>query len=306
MMRRILIAGLGALGLAFLFVKFGPLEVRRKAVAVRAWMLEDTAGCSFAACLSEIGPALSDSMERIRRQSSLVRTDGIYELWATPLGEFWSPRGNSLFFDLAEQSIDIYSEGAEVRPGDVVLDCGANIGTFTRQALNKGAAKVIAFDIDPRNLESLRRTFAREIEGGRVVVVSKGVWDREDVLEANFYDNTNLNSVAMRERTETAQKPLRAAVPLARIDTVVQELGLATVDFIKMDVEGAEPKALAGARETIRRFRPRLSIATENEPGDVFDVPRIVRTFGLSYKELPGACRRVRAGVMRPEVYFFY
>jgi FkbM family methyltransferase len=231
--------------------------------------------------------------------------DGLQH-WITPAGNFWSPRGNALFFDLAEQSADLYeSPGAGVRHGDVVLDCGANVGTFTRTALLAGASKVIAFDIDPRNLECLRRNFAPEIQAGRVAVVEKGVWNAEASMKAKFYTNTNLNTITMANRVETAEQPLVKDVPLTAIDTVVKELGLARVDFIKMDVEGAELKALEGAAGTIRTYRPRLSIATENEPEDVHAIPQWVNRLGLNYQTRLGSCRRIRPWMIRPEVAVF-
>jgi FkbM family methyltransferase len=48
-----------------------------------------------------------------------------------------------------------------VRAGDVVLDCGAGIGLFARQALKRGARTVIAIEPVPENLECLRRNLSR-------------------------------------------------------------------------------------------------------------------------------------------------
>jgi FkbM family methyltransferase len=45
------------------------------------------------------------------------------------------------------------------------------------------------------------------------------------------------------------------------IDDFVQRFSLPRVDFIKMDIEGAESRALTGAADIIRRFRPRLAIS---------------------------------------------
>jgi len=52
-------------------------------------------------------------------------------------------------------------------------------------------------------------------------------------------------------------------VPLTCIDNVVQELGRSRVDFFKLDIEGAESKALAEASKVLADFRPRVAIATE-------------------------------------------
>src|ERR1035437_6021361 len=120
----------------------------------------------------------------MQERSHKVGEDGKYQLWSTPQGEFWylGPLTSLDAFVLAEEQFDIYRT-ARIKPGSIVLDCGANIGTFTRRALNRGAAKVVAIEINPESGESLRRTFAKEIREGRGIVYAKGVWDKETELE---------------------------------------------------------------------------------------------------------------------------
>jgi hypothetical protein len=92
-------------------------------------------------------------------------------------------------------------------------------------------------------------------------------------------------------------------VPLTTIDKQVAELGLARVDFIKMDIEGAESNALAGARDTISRFKPRMAITAEHKPGDEIDIPRAVRAIRTDYQMECGPCletgNRIRADILK-------
>jgi len=282
----------------------GPLQ--NVATRIFIWATGNGGGCTFAQCFNEIGNALLEEAMNIKAQSTLRTTNQELEEWDTPYGRFWNPKGNALFFDLAEQSFDVYqSKQGGIRPGDIVLDCGANVGTFTRTALIQGASLVVAFDIDPRNIKSLNATFSKEIAAGTVIVVPQGVWHQEDTMEAKFYSNTNLNTITMATRLETNEKPEIVRVPLTKIDTVVEPLGLPRIDYIKMDVEGAEAAALRGARATITQFHPRMSIAVENEPEDIDTIPALVRSFGVSYSETPGAWRRIRPWVIRPEAITF-
>ena len=114
-------------------------------------------------------------------RSQKLRDDGKYQVWSTPQGEFryTGPMSSQDAFVLAEEELDIYRT-YRIKPGFVVLDCGANIGTFTRRALNRGAAKVVAIEIGAEAQEGLRRTFANEIRDGRVIVYPKGVWDKRE------------------------------------------------------------------------------------------------------------------------------
>jgi FkbM family methyltransferase len=306
MLKKVLIGGV-ALGIVGAVVMAVP-ALRGPVIKTVIWATGNGGGCSLQQCLDEIDWKLSILADGLLAKSSLLEKNTGLEHWRTPYGDFWTPPENALFFNLAEQEVDVYNskeQGGGVRPGNIVLDCGANVGTFTRIALNLGASKVVAFDIDPRNVASLRKTFAPEIEQGRVVVVPEGVWDHKDTLQAKFYRNGNLNTVVMEERPETDEVPEVVSVPLTTIDAVVKELDLPRVDFIKMDVEGAEPNALRGARETISKFKPVMSIATENQAEDMDVIRKLLRGEGWSYSETNGPFRRIRKTVIRPESILF-
>src|SRR5947209_8241482 len=121
----------------------------------------------------------------VKAMVKLDHDDAGFDRWQTPKGTYWIPSGDHfvLPFNLAEEELKIYGAGEQdVHTGDTVLDCGANVGVFTREALKHGAAKVIAIEPAPENLEALRRNFKDEIAAGRVVIYPKGVWDKDDVL----------------------------------------------------------------------------------------------------------------------------
>jgi len=72
-------------------------------------------------------------------------------------------------------------------------------------------------------------------------------------------------------------------VPIVPLDEVVSNLNL-PISFLKADVEGSERELLLGARETIRRSKPRLSICTYHLPDDWREIPRMVRSFRMGYR----------------------
>jgi FkbM family methyltransferase len=224
-------------------------------------------------------PALAVDLEegdRIAEESDVVKSEPGFDLVKTRYGTYWVPTDNASALGgvLAEEQRDPYSfMSCRVREKDVVLDCGANVGVFTRRALNHGARLVVAIEPGPDNVECLRRNFASEIAAGRVVVYPKGVWDKDSWLELWGQGGGSAGySVVMKETPDSRH----IRVPLTTIDKLVAELKLDRVDFIKMDVEGAESQALTGAAETLRRFHPRMAISVEHFGGDVDALPKVV------------------------------
>jgi FkbM family methyltransferase len=154
--------------------------------------------------------------------------------------------------------------------------------------------------------KGLRRSFAAEIEKGQVIIYPKGVWHREEELKFFVYGNSALDSFVMPERIEEHSKPREVRMPVTAIDLIVTELKLDRVDFIKMDIEGAERHAMNGAQTTLAKFHPRMSIALENLPDDQYVVPPLVHKAWTGYRQEFGRCTLARNGLIQPDVMFFY
>jgi FkbM family methyltransferase len=268
-------------------------------------------GCPSIAAPSPGGRSarLKSTWKQLEESSSQVeQSPGGLVKWRTPVGDFWSPRESAALFVLAEQLVRDYGDAEyRVRQGDIVLDCGANIGTFTWEALSAGASTVVCIEPVPENVECIERNFRTEIAEGRVLVVPKGVWHRQDTLEMYLYDNSVLDSFVLKSRPEEADTtPRRVQLPLTTIDQIVDELALPRVDFIKMDVEGAERNALRGAQSTLRKHRPRMSISVENLEDDYLVIPELVTEFADDYHYTCGPCKRAGLFQIRPLILYFY
>ena len=247
--------------------------------------------CSLAATWRALGAnqRLWDRIDEIAGDTELVETspDG-FELVSAGERRFWVPRGSGAGIAemLGEQEMDVYGAGWGVRPGDVVLDFGANVGVFTRHALERGAKLVVAIELAPENIACLRRNFATAIQAGRVIVYPKGVWDKDDVLQLRTQVLSGGDSVALRFPGSSEG----ARVPLTTIDKLTAELRLDRVDFIKMDIEGAERRALAGAVQTVARFHPRLAISMEHQSDDAEAIPALVARLWHGSRAECGPC----------------
>lgn len=212
---------------------------------------------------------------------------------SSPKRAFWVRRAGStrdgaqlIAYLLAEHTWMVENNPAQaVRPGDIVLDCGAHVGVFTHQALEAGAARVVAIEPDPVHLECLRRNFAAEIAQGRVSIVPKGVWSSDKTLTLHLgVGNSGMNSVVKPQGGGSVE------VPVTTIDQIACELGLPRVDYIKMDIEGAEREALQGGMATLRRHRPRLMLDSYHRPDDLEVLPALIRRAHPGYATTCGPC----------------
>lgn len=243
------------------------------------------------------GRGFRSAEAQIRAADKVIGTDGNLALVATPSGKFWIPAPDldTLAEQLAEQKLDEYSH--DVRAGEIVLDCGANVGVYTRIALDRGARTVVAIELAPEPLACLRRTFEREIREGRVILYPKGVWDKDTTLHLTTSPRlaSAADSVAINRGEEGPE------VQLTTIDELVAELRLPRVDFINMDIEGSEAPALRGAARTLATYKPRLEISMEHKQTDPDVLPALVLRLNPQYQTQCGSCGMM-TGRMQPEV----
>lgn len=227
------------------------------------------------------------------------------ELWETRLGPLWIPKpGFYVMKHLElEQSVQqvYHHPSAHVGPGDVVIDCGAHIGGFTRTALRAGARLVVAVEPEKANALAFRRNFADELKAGKVILVEKGIWNTTGSLSLHLSTTGDSHSVAIGQNSGKDQ-----SIEVTTIDALVESHKLKSVDFIKFDIEGSEQQALRGAARVLTRFHPRLAVSSYHKKGDPSAICSLV--WGMHSGYLVASKERLRGpeGADVPKVLFFY
>ncbi len=147
--------------------------------------------------------------------------------------------------------------------GDTIVDAGAFNGMFSviLSKMVRKTGRVIAFEPDAENFSRLLRHLELN-RCGNVIPVNKGLWSEETRL--TFYGGCESSSSLFCYQRIAAQAQ-KTVVPVVRLDRELERLGVRTVDFIKMDIEGAEIAALAGCEAVLRHSSPQLSIASYHE-----------------------------------------
>jgi FkbM family methyltransferase len=182
-----------------------------------------------------------------------------------PFGAWWLAEKGALDHELMYNGF----EEREMRlveqivcPGMTVVDIGAHHGLYTLLAskLVGRKGRVLAFEPSPRECRRLVRHIA--VNGCRNVSLEEcaladvtAEWDL--FVVENFRDwGNSLRPPAVEEGTRTVRVPVR------RLDDVLAERGIESVDFIKLDAEGAELSILRGAQKLLQTI-PRPVILAE-------------------------------------------
>lgn len=131
--------------------------------------------------------------------------------------------------------------------------------------------KIIAFEPDEENYNKCLEVRSEE-KISNLDIYHKGLWDCETDLY--FSGNRGVGS-------KIADDAGTVKVSAAAIDDMV---GNDEVTFIKLDVEGAELKALKGAEKTIKKYRPKLAICIYHKPEDVLEIPEYILSLHEDYK----------------------
>ncbi len=171
-----------------------------------------------------------------------------------------------------------------IAPGDTVVDVGANIGEHTlRAAWRTGSAgRVFAFEPQPTVFATLVANIAENSFDDRVTPLSVAVSDRagEGVLYLPVESgNSGLATLEkLRPRiSESATHAVETRVRLVRLDDVLTE-HRGPVSVVKVDVEGHERAALAGADRTISEFRPAVLFEVDRN-ASTWSAPDSAMTF---------------------------
>lgn len=150
----------------------------------------------------------------------------------------------SILLEQDEQSPHKYFvEGYEINEGDIVIDAGVAEGNFALEIIDK-VQKIYLIEVDPLWIEALRVTFAPYKE-------------KVEIIEA-FLDNSTIDNHI----------------------TIDKILDGGKVDYIKMDIEGAETLALDGARKTLSNVKKlKLNICTYHNQDDYDKIASILNEY---------------------------
>lgn len=163
--------------------------------------------------------------------------------------------------------------------GDFALDCGACYGGTTLNFADMVGprGRVYSFEFMPANTRVFRHNVHENVNlQNRISLIENAVWSQSNVpmsiSGSGPATQVHLGDVAGGQKVQSIT-----------IDDFVAKAGLPRVNFIKMDIEGAEIEALKGAMLTIERNRPKLAICVYHNLHDFYEVPRLLKGIHRDY-----------------------
>lgn len=195
--------------------------------------------------------------------------------------------------DHARHTLQQYKDRGIIKEGDTVIDCGTSIGdhTVTYASFVGPTGKVIGFEANPDVAECCQMNLA-------IYPWAKcyniGLSDSFGVCGIDINPNVGASRLVNSGRE----------VKLAPLDSFMEEID--RCDFIKVDIEGFEPRMLRGAAALIAKYHPPILMEINEgalgaqgfKPNDVF---AILQGYGYTWRVAEG-----KAGTPQYDIYAYF
>ena len=167
------------------------------------------------------------------------------------------------------------------RKGDVALDLGGCYGDTSLQFshLVGNTGKVYTFEFIPGNLTVLKKNFSLNLTlKDTIQVIEHPLWTTSG--EKIYYKDAGAGSNISFQQFAGSD----GDIDTISLDDFVTRYNITKLDFIKTDIEGAEPYVLKGAVNTLKRFTPRLAISIYHSMHDFTGLIKQIADLNLGYK----------------------
>jgi FkbM family methyltransferase len=229
-----------------------------------------------------------------------IAHEGVKVLYATPT-VFTKWRVDSLF----EKEPVTIQWIAGFAPDDVFVDIGANVGMYTVWAAKTRKVRVFAFEPEAQNYSLLNRNIVLNDLSDRVRAYCLGLSDQAGYSELHLSDLKIGGSChSLGERVDFRHQPMKPAYSqgsiAARLDDLVTAGVVPPPTHIKIDVDGFEPKVIAGARQVLadRKLQSLLIETNRNLPDHLHMVAEL-QAIGFRYDPAQVAAAERKSGAFK-------
>lgn len=164
---------------------------------------------------------------------------------------------------------NIYRDILKLSNNEVIVDMGAYDGDTIREFTDFTSNKykhIYALEPDEKNFKKLTKNTA---DMNNITLFNMGAWNKKDTLifDKKAGRNSKLSAVG-------------TPVSVSDIDSLIDN----KITMLKMDIEGAELKALDGCKGTIEKYKPKLYVCAYHRNEDMFALPLKILELNSNYK----------------------
>ena len=181
-------------------------------------------------------------------------------------------KNNEIMADVCEENQYFPSDIIKLSDHESFVDIGAFNGDTVKDFIVRTQGNFdnfFAFELDAFNFNLLRENVCHMPNHDRIKIFNMGIWDSE--CDITY-------SIGNSQSTIGTGEGKGHVVPL---DDVLKN---EKVTFIKMDIEGAEPQALRGARNIIQNQTPRLAVCVYHDFRHLWEIPLYLKELVPEYK----------------------
>lgn len=178
--------------------------------------------------------------------------------------------------NMFEEELEFRERYWNIAEGDTVFDVGSSYGAYALPACSSGAV-VHAFEPEPSVWADLMLNVELNGWNGRFYGACCGLWSAPGSVDMKSY--------APHWPAQTINGPYK----MDTLDNVVRTRGVERMDWLKIDVEGAELHVIEGGKESIARLRPRIIVEVHTflNPRLGPDAKAMLESLGYALLEVP-------------------
>jgi FkbM family methyltransferase len=168
-----------------------------------------------------------------------------------------------------------------IKEGDIVIEAGSNLGSETlliSKLIGKG--HIYGFEPNPYTFERLKINVSIN-ELRNVAVYDYAMGEKNGEISFNIYPKGFCNPGMSSKYMETAASK-KITVVQKTLDTFIKENNISKVNFIKMDIQGAEMDMIMGSDDTISRFKPVIFTEAYKLYNDLDAIYNRIKNYGYN------------------------
>lgn len=219
----------------------------------------------------------ADNSNKILEVYDLLADEKSKQVYATVLSNrIAHPVAKRWYREVFSDDEYFYTGCFNLTDKECYVDCGAYNGDTIRrfaQSVNYKYSHIYGYELDKENYENLKKNLGSV---NNITCINSGVWENsKDVVYGKGTVNDPKSGISIYKKDNT----LKGTV----VDLDTSLLGK-KVTLIKMDIEGAEQKALKGAENILKKQVPKLAICLYHRLDDLWEIPLYIKKINPQYE----------------------